>query len=88
MALCGFLGVASANPDAKPQQNTQQANVPTETALADTGADRQGSVTHTLPPVADAAAAATFRKDRPVGGTAFWLCVSRRRWRFSFLFQV
>lgn len=44
--------------------------MPTESALADTGAERQASVTHALPPVGDAAAVAAFRKDRPAD---FWV---------------
>ena len=44
--------------------------MPTESALADTVAERQASVTHALPPVGDAAAVAAFRKDRPAD---FWV---------------
>lgn len=75
MTLCSFLALVTVNSVAEPQKNTEQANVPTENALASTGADRQGSVTHTLPPVADAAAAASFRKNRPAD---FWVFGERR----------
>ena len=53
--LAAFALLVMAVPcHAEPQQKTQQANVTTANALADTGAHRQSSVTHTLPSVADA----------------------------------
>jgi hypothetical protein len=51
-------------------KNQERVNVPVEEALADTHANRQQAVTHTLPEMAGAAAVAAFRGSHPA---AYWV---------------